>query len=178
MFTSYGVLCWLPDIVRWAQVVSNHLKPGGVFYMVEFHDRYRDPGARRSRPSSRRRSRGRHGTGVQVLPRGAVPRGGGVSGRVPSYAGAQIIETPTYEWQHSLGEIVCSLIDAGLRIEFLHEFPFTCYQTHPVMERGDEGWWRLPKDNESFPQMFSIRARKLGAADIGRVAQGGLVTFW
>ena len=96
----------------------------------------------------------------------------------PSYAGAQIIETPTYEWQHSLGEIVCSLIDAGLRIEFLHEFPFTCYQTHPVMERGDEGWWRLPKDNESFSQMFSIRARKLGAADIGRVAQGGLVTFW
>ena len=30
--------------------------------------------------------------------------------------------------------------------------------TYPVMERGDDGWWRLPKHNESFPQMFSIRA--------------------
>ena len=37
VFTSYGVLTWLPDIGRWAQAVSNHLKPGGVFYIVEFH---------------------------------------------------------------------------------------------------------------------------------------------
>ena len=75
----------------------------------------------------------------------------------------EIIETPTYEWPHSLGDIVSALIDAGLRIEFLHEFPFTCYQAYPaypVMERGDDGWWRFPKHNESFPQMFSIRATR------------------
>ena len=66
----------------------------------------------------------------------------------------------TYEWPHSLGDIVSALIDAGLRIEFLHEFPFTCYQAYPVMERGDDGWWRFPKHNESFPQMFSIRATR------------------
>ena len=55
-----------------------------------------------------------------------------LEGGEPSYAGTQIIETPTYEWQHTLGEIVTALIDAGLRIEFLHEFPFTCYQAYPV----------------------------------------------
>ena len=37
VFTSYGVLNWLPDIARWAEVVSNCLKPTGVFYFVEFH---------------------------------------------------------------------------------------------------------------------------------------------
>ena len=73
---------------------------------------------------------------------------------------ARIIESPTYEWQHSLSDIVCALIDVGLRIEFLHEFPFTCYQAHPVMERDVDGWWRLPRHNESFPQMFSIRATR------------------
>ena len=30
VFTSYGVLCWLPDLDGWASVVANHLKPGGV----------------------------------------------------------------------------------------------------------------------------------------------------
>ena len=37
VFTSYGAICWLPDIGRWAQVVTRFLKPGGTFYMVEFH---------------------------------------------------------------------------------------------------------------------------------------------
>ena len=72
-----------------------------------------------------------------------------LEGGEPGYAGKEVIETPTYEWPHSLGDIVCALIDAALRIEFLHEFPFTCYQAYPVMERGDDGWWRLPKHNES-----------------------------
>ena len=34
-------------------------------------------------------------------------------GGEPSYAGKEIVETPTYEWQHSLSDIVCALIDAG-----------------------------------------------------------------
>ena len=163
VFTSYGVLRWLPDIVRWAQVVSNHLKPGGVFYMVEFH-----PFATVFEASES----GDMAPTYRYFHEELFLEGG-----VPRYAGTQTIETPTYEWQHTLGEIVCALIDVGLRIEFLHEFPFTCYRAHPVMERGDDGWWRLPKHNDSFPQMFSIRARKLGAADVGRVVQGGLVTF-
>src|SRR5947209_740824 len=37
VFTSYGVLYWLPDLSRWAEVVAHFLKPGGVFYVVEYH---------------------------------------------------------------------------------------------------------------------------------------------
>ena len=37
VFTSYGALCWLPDIARWAQVAASFVKPGGFFYMAEFH---------------------------------------------------------------------------------------------------------------------------------------------
>ncbi len=146
VFTSYGVLCWLPDIAKWAQVVSNHLKPGGVFYIVEFH-----PFAGVFDASE---------SGDMVPTYRYFHHDLFFEGGEPSYAGAQIIETPTYEWQHSLGDIVCALIDAGLRIEFLHEFPFSCYKAYAVMEQGDDGWWRLPKHNDSFPQMFSIRATK------------------
>jgi len=37
VYTSYGVLCWLHDINEWARLVSNYLKPGGTFFIAEFH---------------------------------------------------------------------------------------------------------------------------------------------
>ena len=32
VFTSYGVLHWLRDLKRWAQVIAHFLTPGGFFY--------------------------------------------------------------------------------------------------------------------------------------------------
>jgi 2-polyprenyl-3-methyl-5-hydroxy-6-metoxy-1,4-benzoquinol methylase len=37
VFTSYGILHWLRDLKRWAQVIAHFLKPGGFFYIVEDH---------------------------------------------------------------------------------------------------------------------------------------------
>src|SRR5262245_40060605 len=37
VFTSHGVLGWLPDLERWAQVIAHFLAPGGIFYIVEAH---------------------------------------------------------------------------------------------------------------------------------------------
>jgi SAM-dependent methyltransferase len=37
VFTSYGILTWLPDIPRWARIAASYVKPGGTFYLVEFH---------------------------------------------------------------------------------------------------------------------------------------------
>ena len=36
IFTSAGVLAWLPDLTRWAAVIAHFLTPGGVFYIREF----------------------------------------------------------------------------------------------------------------------------------------------
>ena len=37
VFTSYGTIGWLPDLSKWANIVSRFLKPGGNFVFVEFH---------------------------------------------------------------------------------------------------------------------------------------------
>ncbi|HEY6063665.1 MAG TPA: class I SAM-dependent methyltransferase, partial [Chitinophagaceae bacterium] len=37
VFTSYGVIGWLPDLNKWAGIISHYLKPGGIFYIAEFH---------------------------------------------------------------------------------------------------------------------------------------------
>ncbi|UCG30700.1 MAG: class I SAM-dependent methyltransferase, partial [candidate division WOR-3 bacterium] len=37
VYTSYGVLCWLPDLAEWGRIIHHFLKEDGIFYMVEFH---------------------------------------------------------------------------------------------------------------------------------------------
>ena len=146
MFTSYGVLTWLPDLSQWAKIIYNHLRQGGVFYIVEFHPlmgAWELSGSGQIKPV------------YSYFHEELFLEGG-----EPSYAGSQLIQSPTYEWPHSLGDIVTALIEAGLKLEFLHEFPFCHYQAYPMMIQGGDGWWRFPEHNESFPQMFSIKASK------------------
>ena len=66
----------------------------------------------------------------------------------------------TYWWNHSLGEVITALTQAGLVVEFVHEFDYAGFGMFPFMERGDDGYWRLPEHAESVPLMFSIRARR------------------
>lgn len=37
VYTSRGVLGWLPDLEPWARVVAHFLRPGGVFYVSDIH---------------------------------------------------------------------------------------------------------------------------------------------
>src|SRR6185295_5014084 len=37
VYTGIGALCWLPDVRRWARVVSGLLRPGGRLFIREGH---------------------------------------------------------------------------------------------------------------------------------------------
>lgn len=154
VFTSYGVLTWLPDLTRWAEVIAHFLKPGGTFYIAEIH------------PFASVFYDGEDAQDLQVhYPyfHEAEPMEFQAEG---SYASAaQGAHSVTYEWAHSLGDIVNALISAGLRIEYLHEFPYACYRMLPFMEEDDSGWWRLPNRTDegpspSVPMTFSLKATR------------------
>jgi hypothetical protein len=73
------------------------------------------------------------------------------------------IETP-YEhgWDHGLGEIVTALIDAGLEIRSLREYPFVHWKLD-FLEKAPDGTWQLPATaGGELPLFFSILARKSG----------------
>jgi SAM-dependent methyltransferase len=150
VFTSYGVLTWLPDIPRWAQIVAHYLTPGGTFYIVEFH-----PFAYVFDDES--------GTPELAVRYPYFGQSGPLQfADGSSYADpdAPVAQPVHYEWDHRLGEIVTALIDAGLRIEFLHEFPHSVFSQLPFMQRGEDGLYRLGEHDGMIPLMFSIRARK------------------
>jgi hypothetical protein len=70
--------------------------------------------------------------------------------------GAQV----EYGWDHGLGEIVTALIDAGLRIESLREFPFAAWKLDYLVA-SDDGNWRLPGELDGrLPLFFSLKASR------------------
>ena len=152
VYTALGALCWLPDLTHWAQVIARFLKPGGIFYMLDEH------------PAGRIFNSVTSVDGTEDLElRYAYfpdPKGLLEEGERNTYAGSGSITTPVYEWQHSISEIVNALIGAGLKLEFMHEFPFSFFQAQPQMCRSTDGWWRLGKYDGNIPFMLSIRAAK------------------
>src|SRR3954453_8227745 len=37
VYTTYGALGWLPDMDAWGRAASHFVKPGGFFYVADFH---------------------------------------------------------------------------------------------------------------------------------------------
>ena len=151
VYTSLGALCWLPDLTRWGQVIARFLKPGGTFDMLDEHPAGRIFAAAPSPDGSK----------DLALGYSYFPNADGLleEGERNTYAGSVSITTPVYEWQHSMSEIVNALIGAGLKIQFMREFPFSFFQALPQMERR-EGWWRLRNYDGNIPFMLSIKATK------------------
>jgi SAM-dependent methyltransferase len=149
VFTSHGILSWLPDLSEWAQVIAHFLKPGGVFYIVEAH-----PFAYVFDDENKNDLRVRYAYFPKPEPDQTQVKG--------SYA------TPDsdyrhieYYWTHSMSEILNALSKAGLRMDVLQEYPFLAWQMYPFMDMDVEGWWRLPDSYPPLPMMFSLRATKL-----------------
>ena len=148
VYTSGGVLCWLPDLKRWAEVITHFLKPGGFFYILDGH-----PFLHMLLSDSPDM------TGPEITRSyfyTAEPEEYQTDG---SYAGVKTDKPHTgNEWTHSMGDVINSLISSGLRIEFLHEFPVISFKCLPFMERDDNGLWRIPGDR--IPLIFTLKASK------------------
>jgi 2-polyprenyl-3-methyl-5-hydroxy-6-metoxy-1,4-benzoquinol methylase len=145
VFTSIGVLCWLHDIGEWGKIVARYLKPSGVFLLVESHpimnifDSDCD----------------------EVLIRYSYwhhnePLSWETNG---TYAdeGAEIVNRKSYEWQHTISDVLNSLIIAGLRIEQVKEYPHLPWRYVKKAVKGPEGW-SIPGD--PLPLMWSVKAVK------------------
>lgn len=161
VFASYGALIWLSDIRKWGEGVAAVLAPGGAVAVVEFHPvslMYNERGERdwpyftHGEPQS-------DGTGISdyvaFSREGLVPWGyeEGVTG----------FENPvvTSEFCWSIADVVMALIDAGLVLEELREYPYAngCPRFENAVERPGRRF-HAPEGQPNLPQMYAFRARK------------------
>ena len=144
VFTSYGVTGWLPDLKLWAEMIASSLKPGGLFYIVEFHpliwmfDYSEEP---------------------------AVLKYGYNQSQMiyEEYKGTYAnLEAPLISkectWNHSLGSVVNSLIEAGLKIDYLNEYDASPYNILPRLQKTDSGYETSEK---YFPLIYELKATKI-----------------
>jgi SAM-dependent methyltransferase len=148
VYTSGGVLCWLPDIKCWAEVISRLLKPGGIFYIREAHPVLWSLEDEREDEQL--------AIGLPYFETSEPKRWDAA----PAWEERRTAPPPHYVWQHGLGEIVSALIEAGLTIQFLKEHTTCLWQALHFMVQDEDGWWRLPDRPERLPLMYSIRALK------------------
>lgn len=149
VYTSYGVISWLPDLVGWARVIAHFLKPGGIFYIVEGH------------PFMFTFEQTEDKKGIEIAYpyfQGTEPLRFDVKGSYADYDNEYTgVE---YGWNHSVGSIINSLVNAGLRIDFFHEFPYLAWGAFAVMYKDEAGMWRLPEPWNKIPLMFSLKATR------------------
>jgi len=144
VFTSYGVLTWLPDLKNWAELIVKYMKPTGIFYIVEFH------------PVGCMTDEDGNGFAYPYFHNPEPEKYTSTGSYAESNAG-HINEQ--YEWSHGIGEIVTALTSVGLKLDFLHEFPYSNSKYEPYTLEIKPGRYVINGQKHPLPLMFSIRAR-------------------
>ena len=145
VFTSYGVIGWLPDLKPWGIMIAERLKKGGTFYMAEFHPivwmfDYLD--------------------GKSIMTYGYMQDDAIYEEYEGTYASQDSkMISKEYGWNHGLSEVINSLIEAGLKIDYLNEHDESPYNILPNLVETKSGNY-VTKD-KLYPLIFEIKATKL-----------------
>jgi len=150
-FVTWGAIIWLPDIRRWAQIVADLLSPGGWLYLAEGHPL----------TLSLEEVEGRLVASQPWRTPATAPL---AYDDATTYTGdpTPLAHTRSYEWCHPLSDIIGGLLEAGLRLDFLHEHETLPWQYFPMMVPVGERLYRLPDGHPRMPLSFSLRASKAG----------------
>ena len=144
VFTSYGTIGWLPDINKWAKIVARYLKSGGKFVFVEFHPvlwMFDDDFTKIQ---------------YRYFNSEAI-----VESEEGTYAEKEAtISQRTVTWNHSIGEVVNSLLEKGLVIKALDEYDYSPYDCFNKTEKIAPKKFRIKHLNDKIPMVYSIEAIK------------------
>ena len=142
IFTSYGTIGWLPDIKKWANIVSHFLKPEGEFIIAEFHpfiwmldnnfENIKYPYFHTDEP-------------IEETTSGTY---------ADNNAKIEMIE---YGWNHSISDLINSLINEGMEIKSFNEFSYSPYNCFPNMEERQPGRYVWGNSGVRIPHVFSLK---------------------
>jgi SAM-dependent methyltransferase len=159
-FASYGVVCWLPDLERWARGVAGVLERSGRLVLVDFH-----PAAmmfdRDWNHANDYYSGGEPLAGTGLGDYVGDSRGGLTpAGFVEGVGGFENPE-PCHLFRWGLGEVVSAVAEAGLRISVLKEYPYSNGERLFARMRELPGRRMVPpEDVPAVPLVYGFVAEK------------------
>jgi SAM-dependent methyltransferase len=144
VFTSYGVLGWLPDMERWARLIDHYLVEKGKLLLVEFH------------PAIWMYDEEQKEIKYSYFNVGEI-----VEEYAGSYADREANINSNYVmWNHDLAEVLMSLINNRLEIKLFKEFNYSPYNCFLAMDKIAEGRFQLKGFGDKFPLVYAVLAEK------------------
>jgi len=144
VYTSYGTIGWLPDLDKWAEIVSKYLKPNGQFVFVEFHPvvwMFDDNFEKIS---------------YSYFNSGAI-----IESENGSYADKNAKISQEYVmWNHGLGEVFNSLIKNGLEISTFKEYDYSPYNCFNKTIEFEPNKYRIDHLDNKIPMVYALVAKK------------------
>lgn len=151
VFTGVGALCWLPSVRRWAGAVSALLRPGGRLFVREGHPvlwSLDDPRA----------------DGLLSIEFPYFERTEPMVWDEPgTYVETDVTltHTRTHQWNHGLGEVIASVLAAGMEVTGLVEHQSVPWEALPgQMTLLGNGEWQLSDRPWRVPHSYTLQAGK------------------
>lgn len=144
VFTSYGVIGWLPDLDKWAEIIQHFLKPGGSFILVEFH------------PVIWMFDNDFEKVEYSYFKDDPI-----VETEQGSYADRDnASEFTTITWNHALGEVLSSLLKHGLQIQDFREYDYSPYNCLNNMYESTPGKFIINTFGNKIPMVYALKVGK------------------
>jgi SAM-dependent methyltransferase len=150
VFITWGTICWLPDVRKWAEIIASVLSPRGELYFADAHPAF---------------------SVLEEYDGRLVPT---FDFQTPPHRPLQFTDETTYtgdptimknqstqQWIHSLSTVLGGLIDAGLAITMFREHEVLPWRGLPCLVPASERMWRLPDGVARIPLSYSLRAKKI-----------------
>ena len=160
VFTTWGTICWLPDITVWARVIASVLVPGGELYFADAHPSFL--------------VLEEHVGRLVPMYDFQTPADRPLEfSNATTYTGDPTIMThqSTREWIHPLSAILGALIDAGLTIVMFREHEVLPWRGVSILVPASDRLWRLPDGHPRIPLSISVRA-KMGFRASSTISSG------
>lgn len=144
VFTSYGTIGWLPDLDKWAKIVSQFLKPNGKFIMADFHpvvwmfdNDFKEV----------------FYSYFNVEPIIEEETGTYADKNAP-------MEAKTITWNHPTSEVLNALISNGIQLNSFNEYDYSPYNCFNQTEEFEPKKYRIKHLGNKIPMVYSIKATK------------------
>ncbi len=144
VFASYGVIGWLPDLTRWAQVITDSLKPRGTLVFAEFHPVV-----------------WMFDNDFSKIEYNYFKSEPIVEAEQGTYADTNApITAESISWNHSLSEVFTALIRAGLTIEDFSEYNYSPFDCFRHTEEIAPGKFIIQHFGDKIPMVYALKAVK------------------
>ncbi|AWG26237.1 class I SAM-dependent methyltransferase [Flavobacterium kingsejongi] len=144
VFTSYGTIGWLPDLQKWAQVISKFLKPGGNFVFAEFH------------PVVWMFDDAFENVAYQYFKSSAI-----IETTTGTYAEKEAAVTlESVNWNHALSEVFDNLVKEGISIDTFREYDYSPYNCFQNTIESEPGKYRIEHLGNKIPMVYALRGIK------------------